>query len=84
MYQKTKEERRLWWQNLSAEEREIWIAKWQKRKERRRKNRPPKPVKVNRKLPWMNEGVYVDDTNRDLWRRTIERKNPWLLGLEKK
>ena len=75
---KTKQERQEWWNSLSDEEREKQIAKWQKRKERRRRNRPAKPQKISRKYPWTNPGVFVDDSNREQWRRVILAKNPWL------
>jgi hypothetical protein len=76
---KTKKERQSWWNSLSSEAKEMQIAKWQKQKERRRRNRPPKVQRISRKYPWINPGVFVDDSNRVAWKSTILEKNPWLL-----
>ena len=78
MVGKTKAERRTWWNELSADAKENQIAKWQRRKERRRRNRPAKPQKISRKYPWTNPGVFVGDSNREQWQRVILKKNPWL------
>ena len=75
---RTKQDRRNWWNAKTWEEKEMYITQRQKRKTEQRRKRPPEPVKVNRKLPWMNEGVFVDDSNREQWKRTILAKNPWL------
>jgi len=78
MVERTKAQRRAWWQNLSTEEKEKQIAKWQERKEIRQRNRSPKLQRVSRKYPWTNPGVFVDDGNREQWQRVILKKNPWM------
>ena len=75
-YCKTKKERRKWWRNLTPEQREAQIEKWQAQKAERRENEPPRVLKYNPKYPWMTEGVNAD--NRDKWLAMIHKKNPWL------
>jgi hypothetical protein len=79
---KTKKERRAWWYGLTDAEKAEWIDKWQQRRELRRKKRSPKPQQISSKYPWMNPGVFVDDTNREQWLSMIMRKNPWLKSTE--
>ena len=73
---RTKAERQAWWYELSPDAKENQIARWQRRKERRRKNRPAKVQAYDKRYPWATYGV--DDSNREQWQRTILKKKPWL------
>ncbi len=74
---KTKEQRRKWWYNLTSEQQEAQIHKWQAQKAERRKHKPVIAYYENNpKYPWYKTGV--NSKNRAKWLRMIKRKNPWL------
>lgn len=73
---KTKAQRQQWWNNLTFDEKETQIIKWQCQKEKRRKINPVPELKCNPKYPWMTEGV--NGKNRKKWLAMIKKKNPWL------
>jgi len=73
---KTKAERQQWWNNLTPNEKEIQIKKWQAQKAKKRKFHPLPELEYNPKYPWLTEGV--NDSNRAQWWAIIKKKNPWL------
>ncbi len=75
-YHKSKKERQEWWRNLTPEQREAQIEKWQAQKAERRKDEPKRILKYNPAYPWLTEGV--NDSNREQWQKMIAKKNPWL------
>lgn len=75
-YHKSKKERKEWWRNLTPDQREEQIKKWQIQKAEMRKSLPERVLKYNPEYPWMTEGV--NDGNREQWLAMIHEKNPWL------
>ena len=73
---KTKKKRQQWWNNLTPEQQDQQIEKWQAQKAKVRKLLPDKILEYNPEYPWMTEGV--NDTNRAEWWAMINKKNPWL------
>jgi len=65
---RTKKQRQAWWNALFSDDKEKYIARRQKQKEKHRQNRLAKVQRISRKYPWTNQGVFVDDSNREQWR----------------
>ena len=73
---KTKKQRQQWWNNLTPDEKEAQIIKWQAQKAKRREINPLKELEYDPKYPWLTEGV--NEKNKAQWWAMILKKNPWL------
>ena len=73
---KTKNERRAWWNGLSDDEKENYIARRQAQKTEWRRKHPKKEPAYDKRYPWITEGVT--DSNREQWKALILKRNKWL------